>query len=112
MRLVAAIVIALSFGLLAAAPCRALSEVQTVGVGAAADAPPQQARRPKVSPRTKVLVRPAYPYRHTHSIYPVPYRFDYPGPNAKRECVAHYVEEHRPSGTVVTPRMRCWWVRG
>ena len=35
-----------------------------------------------------------------------------PGPNAKRECVARYVEEHRPSGTVVTPRMRCWWVRG
>ena len=35
-----------------------------------------------------------------------------PGPNAKRECAARYVEEHRPSGTVVTPRLRCWWVRG
>ena len=108
MRLVAAGVIALSLGLFAAVPCRALSEIQTVGVGSAADAQPQQARRPK----TRLRVRPIYPYRHTHSIYPVPYRFDYPGPNAKRECVAHYVEEHRPSGTVVTPRMRCWWVRG
>jgi hypothetical protein len=62
--------------------------------------------------QSRVLVRPIYPYRHTHSIYPVPYRFDYPGPIAKRECVARYVEEHRPSGTVVTPRMHCWWVRG
>jgi hypothetical protein len=57
-------------------------------------------------------VRPIYPYRHFHSVYPVPYRFEYPGPNAKRECVARYVEERRPSGTVVTPRMHCWWVPG
>jgi hypothetical protein len=108
MRLVATIVIAVSFGLLAAEPSLALSEIQTVGAGSAADVQPQQARRA----RTRLRVRPIYPYRHTHSIYPVPYRFDYPGPNAKRECVAHYVEEHRLSGTVVTPRMRCRWVRG
>jgi hypothetical protein len=108
MRLVAIIVIALSLGLLAAAPSHALSEIQTVGAASATDAQPQQPRRA----RTRVLVRKGYPYRHTHSVYPVPYRFDYPGPNAKRECVARYVEEHRPSGTVVTPRMRCWWVRG
>jgi len=112
MRLVATIGIALLLGLFAAAPCRALSEIQTVGVGPSEAAKPQQARRPANRPRTRLLVRPVYPYRHTHSIYPVPYRFDYPGPNAKRECVARYVEEHRPSGTVVTPRMRCWWVRG
>ena len=108
MRLAATIVIALSFGLLAAGPCRALSEAQTVGVGSAAAAQPQQARRP----RTRLRVHPIYPYRHYHSVYPVPYRFDYPGPNAKRECAARYVEEHRPSGTVVTPRLHCWWVRG
>ena len=108
MRLVATGIIALSLGLLGAVPCRALSEIQTVGVGSAQDAQPQLARRAK----TRLRVRPISPYRHTHSIYPVPYRFDYPGPNAKRECVARYVEEHRPSGTVVTPRMRCWWVRG
>jgi hypothetical protein len=108
MKLVAAIVIGLSLGLLAAAPCRALSAIQPVGAGSTQDAQPQQARRPK----TRLRVRPIYPYRHTNSIYPVPNRFDYPGPNAKRDCVAHYVEEHRPSGTVVTPRMRCWWVRG
>jgi hypothetical protein len=108
MRLVATIVIALSLGLFAAVPSRALSEAQTVGVGSAADARAQQPSRP----RTRLRVRPIYPYRHFHSVYPVPYRFEYPGPNAKRECVARYVEERRPSGTVVTPRMRCWWVRG
>jgi hypothetical protein len=108
MRLIAIIVLASSLGLLAAEPCHALSEIQTVGAASAAEAQPQRVRRA----RTKVIVRPTYPYRHWHSVYPVPYRFDYPGPNAKRDCSAYYVEEHRPSGTVVTPRMRCRWVRG
>ena len=35
-----------------------------------------------------------------------------PGRLIKRECKAWYVEERRPSGPVVTPRMQCWWVRG
>jgi hypothetical protein len=35
----------------------------------------------------------------------------YPGPNAVRECRAWYVQEFRPSGTVIVPRMRCWWRR-
>jgi hypothetical protein len=29
-----------------------------------------------------------------------------------RQCVDRYVIEHRQSGTVVVPRMRCWWVPG
>jgi hypothetical protein len=36
----------------------------------------------------------------------------YPGPDAVRECTAHYVEEYRPSGTVIVPRMNCFWRRG
>lgn len=32
-------------------------------------------------------------------------------PDAVRECQAWYVQEHRPSGTVITPRMQCWWTR-
>jgi hypothetical protein len=35
-----------------------------------------------------------------------------PGPDAVRECTAHYVEEYRPSGTVIVPRMNCFWRRG
>jgi hypothetical protein len=32
------------------------------------------------------------------------------GPNAYRECASWYEEEFRPSGTVVVPKIRCWWV--
>ena len=35
-----------------------------------------------------------------------------PGPNAVRECTATYVQEYRPSGTVITPRMNCHWRPG
>jgi zinc transporter ZupT len=33
----------------------------------------------------------------------------YPGPNAVRVCNAHYEQEYRPSGTVIVPRMTCYW---
>lgn len=33
----------------------------------------------------------------------------YPGPNAVRVCNAHYEQEYRPSGTVIVPRMHCYW---
>jgi len=29
--------------------------------------------------------------------------------NARRECRARLVQEYRPSGTVIVPRMTCWW---
>jgi hypothetical protein len=35
-----------------------------------------------------------------------------PGPNAVRDCSATYVREYRPSGTVIVPRMNCFWRRG
>jgi len=41
-------------------------------------------------------------------VYP---RYD-PGPNAVRECSATYVQEYRPSGTVIVPRMHCFWRQG
>ena len=69
-------------------------------------------RRASRRARTRLRVRPIYPYRHYHSLYPLPYDIEYPGPNGKRECVDAYVTEHRPSGTVIVPRMRCRWVRG
>jgi hypothetical protein len=106
MRGLATIAVALSLGLFADAPCLALSQINTDGAASAEDIQPESL------PRTRLRVRPVYPYRHTNSIYPVPYRFDYPGPNAKRECTARYVQEFRPSGTVIVPRMHCWWVRG
>jgi hypothetical protein len=32
-----------------------------------------------------------------------------PGPNSVRICNAHYEQEFRPSGTVIVPRMHCYW---
>ncbi len=32
-----------------------------------------------------------------------------PGPNSKRVCNAKYVQEYRPSGTVIVPVVNCYW---
>ena len=73
--------------------------------GAPKPAIQKRAKRPRIN------VRPIYPRQNTVSFFPRPFTFGYPGPNARRECVSRYVTEHRPSGTVVVPRMRCWWVK-
>ncbi len=44
--------------------------------------------------------------------YPRPGAYSWPGPNAVRQCSDWYVTEYRPSGTVITPQMRCRWVPG
>ena len=51
---------------------------------------------------------PIYRQEWTPDVYP---RY-YPGRNAVRDCTAHYVQEYRPSGTVITPRMNCHWRPG
>jgi hypothetical protein len=43
-------------------------------------------------------------------VYPLPQ--SYPGPNAVRECTSWIAPEYRPSGTVIVPKMHCWWERG
>jgi hypothetical protein len=35
-----------------------------------------------------------------------------PGRLLYRRCIDWYELQHRPSGTVLYPQMRCWWVRG
>jgi len=69
-----------------------------------------QSRTKRVRPRIRVT--PRYPYRTWHSPYPLPYTYEYPGPGATRDCRAKLVQEYRPSGTVIVPRMQCWWVPG
>jgi hypothetical protein len=94
---------ALSLVMFGAAPVAANERTKTTDISA-------QARK---KPRTTLTIRPrSYPYRTYSSPYPSPYAVEYPGPNAVRQCVARYVEEHRPSGTVIVPRVRCWWERG
>ncbi|WP_291606071.1 hypothetical protein [Bradyrhizobium sp.] len=56
-------------------------------------------------PPTRLRV---YPYYQPDGVYP---RYN-PGPGAVRECNAIYVQEYRPSGTVIVPHMSCYWRRG
>jgi hypothetical protein len=62
------------------------------------DAPP-----PRRRPRLRV-----YPQAEPDGVYP---RYN-PGPDAVRQCNATYVQEFRPSGTVIVPHMSCYWRRG
>ena len=62
------------------------------------DAPPRRVYRPQ----TRLRVTPNY---DPDTIYP---HYN-PGPNAVRVCNAHYVQEYRPSGTVIVPKMHCVW---
>ena len=82
------------------------AQAQTVpGVQAAQTAPTDVSAQQR-----RVLRRvPVYP-RETWR--PDVYPQYYPGPNAVRVCNAHYVQEYRPSGTVITPRMHCYWRPG
>jgi hypothetical protein len=63
-----------------------------------------QSRR---SRRAPVRIR-VYPRYDPDDVYP---RY-FPGRNAVRDCTATLVEEYRPSGTVITPRMNCFWRPG
>jgi hypothetical protein len=36
----------------------------------------------------------------------------HPRPLLYRRCTDWYELQYRPSGTVLYPQMRCWWVRG
>jgi len=49
----------------------------------------------------------ASPPRHVHGRITIR-----PGRLLYRRCVDWYELQHRPSGTVLFPEMRCWWVRG
>jgi hypothetical protein len=62
--------------------------------------------RPTRSPR-RIRVYPRY-QAEPDGAYPG----YYPGPNAVRVCNASYVQEYRPSGTVIVPHMTCVWRRG
>lgn len=78
----------------------------------AAAAPPRDSDRGVVRHRrapSRITVSPRYPYSTVSTPYPKPYRYEYPGPGAVRQCVAQLVPENRPSGPVIYPRMECYW---
>jgi len=63
------------------------------------DAPPRRVYRPQ----TRLRVTP------NDNGYDTIYPHYYPGPNDVRVCNAHYEQEYRPSGTVIVPKMHCYW---
>src|SRR5580704_5051785 len=64
----------------------------------------------QVRVRRPVRRVPIYPHSQPEpdGVYP---RY-FPGRNAVRDCTATYVQEYRPSGTVIVPRMNCYWRPG
>jgi len=82
---------------------RAIAQTAVPGVRVAQAAP-------EFVPPSRPLRRvPIYPREHfSPDVVP---RYN-PGPNAVRVCNAYYVQEARPSGTVITPRMHCFWRPG
>lgn len=87
----------------AAGQAQTAPSVIRVAQAAPPDEPtPRHVRRPP----TRLRVYPNY--EAVPEVYP---RYN-PGPNAVRECNAFYVQEYRPSGTVIVPRMSCHWRPG
>ncbi|MGA2288075.1 hypothetical protein [Bradyrhizobium sp.] len=64
---------------------------------------PRRIRRPP----TRLRVYPSF-QAEPDGVYP---RY-FPGGNAVRVCNVSYVQEFRPSGTVITPHMHCVWRPG
>ena len=90
-------------GLLSAAGARAQTAPQGLQLAQASPASEDPVIRRRPPPRVRV-----YPRYESDGVYP---RY-YPGRNAVRECTATYVQEMRPSGTVIVPRTSCHWRPG
>ena len=81
---------------------------QTASSAAVTAAPTELSAQSRSSrPPTRLRVYPRY-QPDDYGVYP---RY-FPGRNAVRDCTAYYVQEYRPSGTVIVPRMNCFWRRG
>lgn len=93
----AALACAVLAGLPALHPTPAAAEPAVLFVQGSEDRDASAQRRNR-RPPTRIEV---YPRRQT-----------YPGPGAVRECTSWLQPENRPSGPVIVPHMRCWWVPG
>ena len=67
-------------------------------------APIAQAQQTSPIAEPSLTTPPAGPARRRIEINPRPLLY--------RRCVDWYELQHRPSGPVLYPQMRCWWVRG
>jgi hypothetical protein len=83
------------------------AEAQTAssGIRTAQAVSPDDVPPPRKRPPARLRVTPYY---SPDGVFP---RYN-PGPNAVRVCNATYVQEFRPSGTVIVPRVSCYWRPG
>jgi hypothetical protein len=85
------------------------AQAQTASTGLRVVQAPKAAVTDASAQQRRRLQRvPIYRQEWVPDVYP---RYN-PGPNAVRDCTATYVQEYRPSGTVITPRMNCYWRPG
>jgi len=98
-------------GIFSVAPTGAKAQTAPAAIRLAQAVPPDASTPRRVrKPPTRLRVYPRYDRydQWPDNVYP---RYN-PGPNAVRECNATYVQEYRPSGTVIVPRMSCYWRGG
>jgi hypothetical protein len=62
---------------------------------------------PYVMAQTAPAAAPGSPPRYVRRPIEI-----HPRPLLYRRCADWYELQNRPSGTVLYPQMRCWWVRG
>jgi hypothetical protein len=101
----AAILASLGGALVLPAEPAAAASRPAVATGALPGTPAATDLSAQRRPRTRVRI---YSTSAPDDVYP---RYD-PGPNAVRVCNANYVQEFRPSGTVIVPHVNCRWRRG
>jgi hypothetical protein len=113
-RIAALAVVAFGLAALTGAPNEAVAGPR--GTSAASDIRPSDLSAQRRRLRRAPLRIEVYPdigrSGSRFDIYPRPYRYEWPGPNAQRDCVTWLAPEYRPSGTVIVPQLRCRWIPG
>jgi hypothetical protein len=105
-RIVTAVIMAAFAGIFLVASAQAQTAPSGVRIAQAAPVATDDST-PRRRPLRRLPIYPRY-QGEPDGVYP---RYN-PGPNAVRDCTATYVQEYRPSGTVIVPRMNCFWRRG
>jgi len=106
-RISTAAILAAFVGIFSLSAAGAQAQTAPSGVERAQASPQAEPSTPRRRPPVRLRVYPRYE-AEPDDVYP----HYFPGRNAVRDCTATYVQEYRPSGAVIVPRMNCFWRRG
>lgn len=95
----------------AALTAMVLSSAAVQAQPASAEAQLRRESNTDLSAQRRLRRVPIYPREEGHWQPDVVPHYN-PGPNAVRVCNAAYVQEYRPSGTVIVPHVSCVWRHG